>query len=269
MADGEVKVVITDDGSSAQTAAEIGKTTDAIHDLKGDAAEAGDSLEKFTFKGREMHHVIGELNRAIPGLGFAMQGLVTSAGPWIVAILAIQEAMGLWKQMQDDAKASAEALANTLDATRKATHDALVEFTEFNKLMANAPDGAPEYIKKLEDINKQLNAQFEVKKKLLELEGKPTGDLAQQKSAAEIDAIANQRIAIENQRSDLQRQKDALAQTTSGAAAKFKTGQGVNVGFGSSPDEAAGEIIQHGRRHHARGVRPNHSRCRDRDGENK
>lgn len=129
MADGEVKVIITDDGSSAQTAAEIGKTSGAINDLGGETKKTGEAAEGMNIHSRETRLLFTEINKIAPGLGHALHAAF--AGPLggillvALAVAEVKEKLKEYNNALDDAgDKAAQPLTDGVNNLRDAWDDA-------------------------------------------------------------------------------------------------------------------------------------------------
>lgn len=241
-----------------ETSGGVNKFTQEEKDLKPATEAAGEGLHNFSLKGHEARHIVGLLNRAVPELGIAMRGLLTDAGPMVVVFLAMKVAMEYWQTAQENAKAATEAFGASLDKQRESSHNALEQIIKFNTAMANAAPPPPAYLKGLAEEEKILSATFEVKKKLLQIEEQAELKNAktpaekdairaryagledansQKEDAAKITAVANARIALENQKTDLQRQVTEIQNHLSDLIARSHKNTPITTGFGETSDQ--------------------------------
>jgi hypothetical protein len=223
----------------------------AAHDLEelrgaqagaGKAAEAGAEAEdKLAIKGREMHHIIGELNRAVPGLGFALKGMVSEAGPAIVVILAIQAALEYWTLSQEKAKAAAEELSATLDKQRTTLRAALEEQEKYNKILEDTKSLTDAEGAALSQSEAMYNARIKVKRELLKIDEE--AQLAAAKTPEERDRIKGQ-FAQANAHidSEAEQGKIDLTNTVIGTLSRDRAGlQGQRSVLEEQQRTAAGE----------------------------
>ena len=229
----------------------------------GEAIEgAAGSSEKFALHGEGMRKVIGQLNRVAPGLGEAFHGIekavTQGGGALIVVSLAIEAAMTYWEMYKESVAESAAAQAAALDKTRIATHNLIEEQAKFKTALDNNKPAAADYIKDLGDQVKVLEAQFTVRKNILEIAEKAElanaktpeeqqaikaryevgkGNLAQSEDARKIEAIANERIALENQKLAVENEKTSLDNRVADLARRKRIGDGISIGPGTSEEE--------------------------------
>jgi hypothetical protein len=249
--------------STAAAMADLDKEMGVINVTQADVAAATakteEALGKFSFKGREAREIVQELNHAVPELGTAFRALVAEGGPLVLVVLAIKAVTEWWDIYKEHATEAADAQAAATDKMRATLHAMTTAQQEYDRVLAGSTAQA-DYIKRLEEVTRVLDAQFVVKRKLLELDKetdlaaaktpeeraavedryKRAGNaLDQSGQAADITAITNQRIAVENQITQIEQAVEQIKQSNSGAIKKFQVGQGVNMGFGETPEDAA------------------------------
>ncbi|MEI6196445.1 MAG: hypothetical protein WCS42_19165 [Verrucomicrobiota bacterium] len=274
--DFKINIISTADNSGFKSAA--GAATDLKQETVGamektaTATEgAAAASEKFEFHGEGMRRVIGQLNKIAPGMGEAFHGIESAVtkggGALIVVSLAIEAAMTYWDMYKEKVAAGAEAQAAGLDKIRESTHAVLEEQEKFRNALENNKPAEADYLQNLAQQNELLQAQFTIKKNLLDIAEKADlanaktpeeqqairarfevgkGNLSQTEEARKIEAIANERIALENQKRQVQSEVDS----TNAHLADLirRSGKKNPLPFGAEPGEEsehlAGNITQ-------------------------
>ena len=174
MSDTEKGVKIKIEGDAASLVTASGQGADAIKKLEGTTGELGKETEKaagnvrlFHTEGREMHRVIGELNRISPVLGEALRIAMHPIGGTIAA------AIGLFVLMKEHIKQVNKELDDM--AAKNALPDFLAGIQAKTDSLRTAGDAAQDYAAKLlavadgeHSLTAELTAQLALQKSIQE-----------------------------------------------------------------------------------------------------
>jgi len=157
---GQIKVVIEGDSSSLVDAG--GKGKQVIGDLGAGTGKAAEKTRLFSSEGREMHRVIGELNRISPMLGEALRIALHPVGGSIAAAIGM---FVMFKREIDETNKKLDELG-----AAAAQPDFLAGIQAKLDILRNAAGAAEAYANKLADIKRGEHGVTEELKNQLDLD---------------------------------------------------------------------------------------------------
>lgn len=208
----------------------------ALDKFKEQAGGAGENVEKMNKGGREMRHLMRELNHVIPGLGTAMKAAFNPEAVGLIAtLIAVQQLV----KLLESAKKKAEEL-------RKQQAESVTSMWEQqSKMMAEARQAWSDMSYQLTEAakaNDKLRASQELELAVLEAQAEAA------KKAADGDKAFQEQIAITTEKLKerlLVAKASAEAQAGEAAQRRFEAAGAARAEFakGGAPDAALAQAF--------------------------
>jgi hypothetical protein len=191
------------------------EAVDRIKKFGKETEESGEKAKHANEHHREMHHLFGELNRVVPGLGEAMHAAFAGPlGPLILLGMAIGEVSKAFKDYNSELDkipaAEIAAHAEAIKSVRAAWDSAQDGIGKYYGALRTAGDDKDPIAKALANIQKVEDAQIESSKKITAALGtQEVAFLRAHGASPEQVAAAEQRNAVREGRLDSEKEYGA------------------------------------------------------------
>jgi hypothetical protein len=194
--------------------------------------EAGEGVKAFNTHGREMHRLINEMDRTLPGTGLLLRAVFN---PEALGIAAVVLAVELIVKAFEKQKKALEELAGEWIAQRDAIDAAKASADEFTAGLARAKDATSELKEEFAKEQSVLDAQVQGHKKLIEV--------LEQEELAQAGGDSDKEEKIKRRFENLKREYDLTAELLKvhqedENLGKLKGAQGGLAGAAASAEQA-------------------------------